>query len=75
MDHSKDSITDQALWNIELQESFVRPLQHWRFGDCALWFGDKARLVSTAPLYELSLLDIHAQYWEVTNPVNFRRYH
>jgi len=75
MDHNEDSTTDQALWNIALQESFVRPPRHWRFGDDVVWFGDKACRLSTAALYELALLDIHAQYWEVTNPVNLRRYH
>jgi hypothetical protein len=75
MDRCQDSTTDQALWNIALQDSFVRPPKHWRFDDGAVWFGDKAWGVSKATLYELALLDIHAQYWEVANPVHLRRYH
>lgn len=71
------AITDEGVWKIALQSSFVYPPQQWNFGQTqnTVWFGNKLYTVKEATLYELALLDIHAQYWEVTGPGPLRRYH
>jgi hypothetical protein len=67
--------TDEGVWKIALQSSFVYPPRQWSFGHNTVYFGNNLYTVKEATLYELALLDIHAQYWEATNPGPLRRYH
>jgi hypothetical protein len=75
MEQSKDSMTDEAIWETALDSSFVRPPCQWIFQSNGISFGNDLYIVDKAASYALALLDIHAQYWEVTSPQSLRRYH
>jgi len=71
----KDLPTDEAIWKEACQASFVSPPRQWSFGTNMIYFGKDFYLIDEATLYELALLDIHAQYWEATRPQYLRRYY
>jgi hypothetical protein len=68
-------LTDEAIWNVACQASFVSPPRQWSFGNNIISFGKELYHIDEATVYELALLDIHAQYWEATSPEYLRRYH
>lgn len=66
---------DEALWTMAQQRSFVPPPRQWAFGTNIVSFGSDTYNVDASTMYELALLDIHAQYWESTVPESLRRYY
>ena len=66
---------DEKRWQTALNNSFVQPPSQWTFNDNDLLFGNKLYRVDDVTSYELALLDIHAQYWEVNEPEHLRKYH
>jgi len=71
----KDLPTDEAIWKEACQASFVSPPRQWSFGTKIIYFGKDSYRIDEVTVYELALLDIHAQYWEATSPQYLRRYH
>jgi hypothetical protein len=71
----KDLPTDEAIWKVACQTSFVSPPRQWSFGTDLVYFGKDCYHIGEATVYELALLDIHAQYWEATGPQYLRRYY
>lgn len=68
-------LTDEAVWERAHQASFVSPPRQWSFEANTIYFGNDLYHIDEATVYELALLDIHAQYWEATSPEYLRRYH
>jgi hypothetical protein len=68
-------LTDEALWEMAHNDTFMPPPRLWTFVDGGVKFGCDHYHVDKATLYELALLDVHSQYWETTNPEYLRRYH
>jgi len=75
MEQGKDSITDEAIWKETLKQHFLPPPTQWTFHDNVISFRNNHYKVDDTTMYELALLDIHAQYWEVTGSDHLRRYH
>jgi hypothetical protein len=75
MEQDRGSISDEDIWNKALQRRFLSPPSQWIFHDDKISFGNNPYNVTGATFYELALLDIHSQYWEVTGPGHLRRYH
>jgi hypothetical protein len=75
MEQGKDPITDESIWKEALEKRFLPPPSQWIFLDNAISFHNNLYKVNKATIYELALLDIHAQYWEVTTLGHLRRYH
>jgi hypothetical protein len=75
MAQAKESVSDETIWHKALDNSFVLPPRQWIFNDNDLSFGNDLYHVDDATLYELALLDIHSQHWEVKSPEDLRRYH
>lgn len=71
----EDFPTDEAIWGRALQTSFVPPPRQWIFGANTISFGNDLYHIDEAAVYELALLDIHAQFWEAIMPEHLRRYH
>ncbi|KAF8808584.1 cysteine proteinase [Phlegmacium glaucopus] len=65
MEHREDGCqNDDTIWETAQQASFLLPPREWTFGANVAMFGANLYHVDEASLYELALLDIHAQYWE-----------
>jgi len=67
--------TDDSIWEMAHKTCFIPPPKRWIFGATTISFGSAQFNFDKAAVYELALLDIHAQYWEVTGPEYIRRYH
>jgi hypothetical protein len=63
------------MWKAACQASFVTPPRQWSFESTTICFGKDFYRINEVTMYELAILDIHAQYWEATSPQDLRRYH
>lgn len=75
MEQGEDYPAERAIWEAAHQSLFVNPPRQWTFGANTISFGSDLYCVEEASRYELAILDVHAQYWEATNPEYLRRYY
>jgi hypothetical protein len=75
MEQAENYLTEKAIWEAAHQSLLVNPPRLWTFGANTISFGSDLYHIDEASLYELAMLDIHAQYWEATSPQYLRKYH
>jgi len=75
MQPPQTSLSDEEIWDMACNDSFMPPPQSWTFVDGGVKFGCDLYQVDKVTQYELALLDVHSQYWESIAPEYLQRYH